>query len=126
MKFKDYLNKKRNIIIFLMCINCFALGVNMLNIRAKLHDSACPDFINHYLLSSGTYGNKSLSKSNFWPFVKYFEFSEGSYYCEAGSKEQFKGVFRYYDFSEFIIYSILIVLGLYIRFELTKKGKKAP
>jgi hypothetical protein len=123
MKFKDFLISKRNAIITLMCINCFALGINMLAIKGQIKDSSCPDFVYHNLLCSGSYKNEALSQKNFWPFVSYFEFSESSYYCEAGSKKEFKGIFRYFDFSEFLVYTLIILLVFYFKWDSLRKSK---
>ncbi len=124
MKFKDYLISKRNIIILLMCINCFALGVNMLEIKGEFKDEKCPDYIFHNLFCSGRDEyNARLSQQNFWPFVEYFHWSDRSYYCGGGSRDEFKGVFRYFDYSEFIIYSLLMLLVFYLRWESSKKSK---
>jgi hypothetical protein len=123
MSFREYLITRRNAIIVLMCVNCFALAVNTLDIKGKFNDDRCPDYVTHYFLSSGSSSNEKLTQQNFWPFVKYFEFSESSYYCQFGPKEAFKGIFRYYDYSEFFVYSILILLAFYIKWESSKKGK---
>ncbi len=129
MSFKEYLISKRNIIIILMCINSFALIVNVLEIKGSIKDGRCPDYMSHYLLSDGDW-SKSFSgyygenryQQNFWPFVKFSKHSEGSYYCYGGrDRKEFCGIFRYYDYSEFFIYSALVLLGLYIRWESKRK-----
>ena len=132
--FKEYLIAKRNIIIILMCINSFALIVNVLEIRGSFDDGLCPNHMRHFLLSdgdwsrafSGYYGGNRYQQ-NFWPFVKYFKTCEYCGYCDVSwenrHRKEFRGIFRYYDYSEFFVYSILILLGLYISWE-NKRGIK--
>jgi hypothetical protein len=128
MSFKEYLISKRNIIIFLMVINSFALLVNVLEIRGKIDDPDCPEYLEHYILSDGNwsyafsgYYGKNPYQRNFWPFVDFFEFSERSYYCGVGRKDRFSGFFRYFDYSEFFVYSVIMILGFYIRWESIRK-----
>jgi hypothetical protein len=127
MNFKQYLNSKRNIIILLMCINSFALIVNVLEIKGEIKDNRCPSQdISHYILSDGRENAPSFYwrnpyQQNFWPFVKFLVPSDNAkYYCGREIAE-FKGVFRYFDYSEFFVYSLIILLGFYIRWEYLRK-----
>lgn len=125
--FKEYLIAKRNIIIILMCINSFALIVNVLGIRGSFDDSRCPDYMSHNLLTERNNEDEKEYRQNFWPFVKFFKSSDNYFYCDGGweawHRKSFRGIFRYYDYSEFFVYSILILLGLYISWEY-KRGIK--
>lgn len=124
--FKDYLIAKRNIIIVLMCINSFALIVNILKIEGSFKDWRCSRLThNLFYYSDSEYENVKSSefKENFWPFVQFFTTDESRWYCddwEDRHRNEFRGIFRYYDYSEFFVYSILILLGLYISWEVRR------
>jgi hypothetical protein len=130
MKFIEYLNLKRNIIIILLSLNGFALTVNTLGIQGEFDDNYCPYF-KHSLLSSGNYSDQKLFQKNFWPFVEfynpveyydnYFKLMSPYKYFECQKKDLFKGIFRFFDSSEFFLYSILIILYFYIQWELKLK-----
>lgn len=126
MKFKEYLIGKRNIIIILMCINSFALIVNFLGLKGRFDDGRCDQIEHNFftdLAISETKHSRESHNNNFWPFVKFFETSER--YCggdwETRHIKSFRGIFRYYDYSEFFIYSIIILLVLYISWEFKRK-----
>jgi hypothetical protein len=123
--FKEYLIAKRNFIIILMCINSFALIVNVLEIKGSFKDGRCPKYMSHCLLTDGVgYYGENQYRQNFWPFVTFFESSDNYFYCDGGweswHRKSFRGIFRYYDYSEFFLYSILILLGLYISWEVRR------
>ena len=129
MSFIKYLIWRRNIIIILMCINCFALGVNILGIKGEIKDDQCPDHVTHHILSSGEYGEYGVNgeygtqkfQNNFWPFVKFWKPFDTPYYCGVQSKKVFLGVFHYFDYSEFLVYSLIILLVFYMRWEYLRK-----
>ncbi len=133
MKFKEYLIGKRNIIIILMCINSCALIVNILGLQGEFKDGRC-DKIEHKFFTDWDIsepndyvlrGHNESYNNNFWPFVKFFKTSERAWYCDGDWEtrhiESFRGIFRYYDYSEFFIYSIIILLVLYISWEFKRK-----
>jgi hypothetical protein len=119
MNFKQYLNSKRNIIILLMSINCFALVVNVLEIRGENEDEMCSNVV-HCMFTSDNYEDKQYQE-NFWPFVTFTELDYKAVYCGFQSKTRFLGFFHYFDYSEFIVYSMLLVLLFYIRWEYLRK-----
>jgi hypothetical protein len=126
MTFKNYLISKRNAIIVLLCLNSFALLVNMLSIKGVYDDANCPEKLYHYFWSSGSFKNDALTKQNFWPFVEFYEFYDFSSECNGVSKKKFMGIFRFYDFSEFIVYFLLMILFFYIRWETLRKVDFVP
>jgi hypothetical protein len=126
MKFYDYLIKNRNILVFFTCINLFALIVNVLGIKAEYND-ACP-YVIHNMLCSGEIKNSDLSKGNFWPFVDYYEVVENAWRCPRVQGERasgFRGVFRFYDYSEFFIYSLVLLLLMYVKWDVNSRNKIA-
>ena len=132
INFFEFLILKRNTLIILMCINCFAWGVNILGIRGEYRftPKECSkkierNFFSHYLFCSEN-GDSYIEEeyeSNFWPFVDYFEDDRDSFLCSFDGISEFKGLFRYFDKSEFIFYSVLIFLMLYFRWEFLPGAK---
>ena len=107
-----------------MCINFFALIVNLLGIRGRFVsvEGREKNVVNIFTHSKG-FKYKILNlfedgrfKDNyeeFWPFVDFTNSNNLS-----GSI--FKGIFCYFDFSEFIIYSI-IIFGIPLLIKLFKQ-----
>lgn len=112
MKKLSYTLKQKKIIAILMCINFFALVVNLLGIKGNITSGSGADktIFNIFTHSKG-FQYRILNMfddvrfadnyEEFWPFVEFTKSHNLAGYL-------FKGIFCYFDFSEFIIYSILI------------------
>ena len=113
MKYLNFTDKEKKIILILMLINCFALFVNYFGLSPKIKNSdndyyIC--FFTNSVKTEGYYGSAYGTnlvhysphkfESNFYPFVDFYKSWYDGYY--------FNGVFPYFDYTEFLVYTLLI------------------
>ena len=134
MAFTEYLNSKRNLLVFWFLFHTFALFVNyfqiegLYSIRRYAEHVESGDDDNYYIFTKAE--DFKDSKQKFWPFVK-FIVNKNEVYKQYGWQSKynpidFNGIFYEYDISEFIAYSLLVILVLYLKWNSKKKKKIYP
>ena len=115
MKYLNFTDKEKKIILILMLINCFALFVNYFGLSPKIKNSDNDYYVclftnsatnfsvvdGHYLDATNLERYKAYKfEENFYPFVKFYHSWYDNFY--------FNGLFPYYDYTEFLVYTLLI------------------
>lgn len=113
MKFLEFLKSKEKLIVIFMCINSFALFVNVFDIRGVIYQNS-DDYNNRFIRLLQSRADIEEKRDSFWPFVKYIHSGSVQY---VGSTPRtgfgFCGIFNDFDYSEYLAYTILLFVVLY-------------